>query len=125
MTEKYSQFSNLTSCIKCFLLIGCLFLGNSSISKQLSISKGNEWRIYNQKDPFGNTNAKTKIPVYFETVEDTDDDNNIDIGFSSKEDWLRISSPTVIVNNYTSPQYYTENRLPLYILFHSWKSFIG
>jgi hypothetical protein len=111
--------------IKSMLIIGLIFWSNTSFSKQFHATRAHKLTTYNQKDPFGNNNDKTAVPLCLETAEDTDnDDDSVEPRLYTKASTSDISTAIAVSFNSNKPIRCTRNNsLPLYILFHAWRGF--
>lgn len=125
MTKKYCILSIITSCITWLMIISSIFFSDINFASRTDFAKVNGLQFYTQKNPLDNNSSQNKAHLYFETVEDTeDDDDTVEFLFSTNRNNsdINVQVATILSNNKPVTSN-THNRLPLYILFHSWRGF--
>lgn len=109
-----------------FLVFGSASaLGHSSDIKQFHSSKISAAQFTNQDQPFKSNSSDAPRPLYAETLEDSDDENENEFKFCFESNYISsFGSLATVLIKHTIVSFTFLNSLPLYILFQTWKSFL-
>lgn len=128
-TSKYFLLHYFTVFIICFGVISNVFAGSYSFSKQFSSQNSSASKFLKEiKAVDKNSPSLPQIPISEDKLEektsDTDDDQQDLLTYSESvfDDYTNYLF--FVFNSKPSFSVFCTTKLPLYILFHSWKSFL-